>query len=73
MPLSAPIHARAGRAFTLKEDDGDPKAYANIVNHKFVIPGAKGKDNGFGAYNDNASYSASVIKEIAAANADLPQ
>lgn len=53
--------------------DGDPKAYANMVNHKFVIPDAKGKDKGFGAYNDNTSYSASVIKEIAAANADLPE
>jgi hypothetical protein len=61
------------RALAQQVYDGDPKAYANMVNHKFVIPGAKGKDNGFGAYNDNASYSASVIKEIAAANADLPQ
>jgi hypothetical protein len=51
---------------------GDPDTYANVVNHKFQITDANGKERDFGAYNADKGYANLVKRQIAAARADLP-
>jgi hypothetical protein len=52
---------------------GDADAYADIVNHRFVITDADGKHRDFGAYNGDAGYYGLVKTSIAATNTELPQ